>query len=596
MAPKQSAAKRRVHLVPLSPVVRASQDVPYGRVSSDIQHDSQTIETQKRILRKDITSRDDPNLPVGEQRKLVDEFWDDPCSGTIPFEDRPEGKRLVRSICARGDIDCDGSCGGTGIVIDTVWVTKLDRLARRLLILIEIEKFLRLHRVGLKCLEHNIDTSSPTGALIFTILGAIAQWEHGVILERTANGKRTKTVEGRHMGRKSLGLKTDEQGYLVIDDALVGQTGKMAYQIVQEVFANIIDGSSIEREAERFGITPRRIHLMLHNPRYRGEGGMYWDGNWIAAERNKPPQLVSPEDWELAQEKLADHKRFAARNRKREYIVSSLMICHEPKDNGTPCGRVFVARTAKGKYAYYCCYRKGCTAHPIRGNDVETAVWTAVRERLVNPDAWLQRALEQGGQTDKVRELRSELSVVIDKLSKLSTQRLSVARQTDEGVYTEEESRARQAEIREQVESLTDRKTTLEIQLRLVNKSQATLRRSGLQSVDIGPELDRIEAWCESSDPEEVHRGRTQKTALIRSRIERIEVRNGSGGQRLTIFWNEDEHADELSLTPRGSAQALCNEQPILIVTELDLPAPCGQGRRTDLETLSSEEASGILA
>lgn len=569
MAPKP---KRHIALVPLTLVERASMDVAYGRVSSDVQHEAQSIEAQKRVLIRDITSRDDADLPIKDQRKLAGEYWDDPCSGTIPFEQRPEGKRLVQAICSRGDIDCEGSCGGTGVVIDTVWVTKLDRLARRLQILIEIEKFLRLHRVGLRCLEHNIDTTTPTGGLIFTILGAIAQWEHGIILQRTAEGKRTKAAEGRHMGRRSLGLKTDDNGYLVVDDSLVGSTGKMAYEIVQQVFRNIINGSSIEREAERFDITPRRIHLMLHNPRYKGEGGMNWDGAWIEAEKNKPPQLVSPEDWDLAQQQLSDHKRFSSRNRKREYLVSHLMVCHEPKPDGTACGRVFVARTAKGKYVYYSCYRQGCTAKAMRGEDVESAVWAAVREQLLHPDEWLQSALAQNSQTDRVRDLRSELSVVIDMLSKLDSERLSVLRSKDKGHYTEAESDARLAEILEQAESHRDRRTTLEIQLRSVNRSQAMVRRTGLQAADVGPELNRIEAWCLSDDPDEVHRGRTQKAALIRSRINRIEVRNGAKGQTLTVHWLEDDHMEVLSTTPRSSAKTLDTPQ-LQMVTQIQLCA-----------------------
>ena len=163
------------------------------------------------------------------------------------------------------------------------------------------------------------------------------------------------------------------------------------------------------------------------------------------------------------------------------------MICHEPKPDGTPCGRVSIARTAKGKYIYYSCYRKGCTAKAMRGEDVEGAVWGAVREQLLHPDEWLASALAQNSQTDRVRDLRSELSVVIDSLSKLDSERLSVLRSKDKGHYTETETDARIAEIREQVESYKDRQTTLEIQLRWVNRSQAMLRRTGLQAEDIGP-------------------------------------------------------------------------------------------------------------
>lgn len=588
MAPKPlSAARKQAAIVPLSIVGRAKMCAPYGRVSSDIQHEEQTIESQKRILLTDILSRDNPTLDAEHQQKLVrdgdeDGFWDDPCSGTVPFEERPAGRRLVRLLCARGSISCDGTCGGTGAVIDLVWITKLDRLARNLQVLIETEAFFRRHGAGLRCLEFNLNTADPTGELIFMILGAIAHWERKIILQRTATGKHTKAVEGRAMGRVAFGLKKDENGYLVVDDTLIGKTQKMAYEIVQEVFANVIAGSSIEREAERFGISERRIHLMLHNKRYKGEGGMLENGRWLAAERNAPPQLVSPGDWDLAQEKLTENKRFSARNRKREYLVSQLLICHERKEDGTRCGRVFVARTAKQKHVYYCCYRKGCDARPIRGSDIENLVWAEVRKSLLHPDAWLDDALAKGSQTDRVRELRAELSVAIDEISKLDSERLSVLRNVDKGHYTEAEGDARLAEIREKLESRKDQQATLEIQLRSVNKSQATLRRSGLEPESVAAELDRIEAWAQSSDEDEVHRGRSQMTALIKSRIDHIEVR----GRKLKLHWLLDEHVDELSIVPADLASPCHTRQlpeevkPIQIITEHELPEPTGQGRR----------------
>jgi site-specific DNA recombinase len=581
-------------------IERAEQCAPYGRVSSDVQHDSETINSQKRLLLKDISSRDDPTLAVKDQRKLVAEFWDDPCSGTIPFEDRPEGKRLVNAICSRGNIDCDGTCNATDVVIDTVWVTKLDRLARRLQILIEIEGFFRRHRVGLRCLEHDINTATPTGGLIFTILGAIAQWEREVILERTASGKRTKASEGKFMGgRRTFGLKTDEHGYLVVDDTLIGKTGKMAYEIVREIFENIVNGSSLEREAERYGLTTRRVGVMLHNPRYKGQGGMFQKGAWIEAEKNKPPQVVSPETWELAQDALLDNRRLSSRNRKYEYLVSQLMICAEPKKPSGLCGRVFVGRIVRGKYTYYCCYRKGCTARPLQGDMVEKAVWGQVRRRLTDPEGFLTEALARGSQSEKVRELRMELTSVIDQLSNVESERMSILRNIDKRHYTEAEGEARLAEVLETHNALVDHQTALEIQLRSVTLTQANLRRAGLVSTDIGPELDRIERLAASAHPDEAHRGRARQTVLVKNALDRIEVRNGPQGTTLKLFWRYTDDAQQLSFDLTGSAQASCNRQmvePILIVTELDLPASCGQGRRTDLESLSREQASVILA
>jgi site-specific DNA recombinase len=583
MAPKRSMMALRAR-AQLTIVERASQDVAYGRVSSDQQREEQTIQTQKDLLIGDINSRDPlisgRDIPVSQQRKLVGQFWDDGVSGTIPFEQRSEGRKLVAAICRYTNIGCDGSCGGTGMVIDTVWVTKLDRLARRLQILIEIEAFFRRHGVGLRCLDYDINTKTPTGTLIFTILGAIAQWEREIILERTAGGKRTKASEGKYMGgRRTLGLKTDENGYLVVDETLVGGTGKMAYQIVREIFDNVIDGSSIDREAERFGLTPRVVGGILHNPRYKGEGGMFQQGAWIKAEKNRPPQIVSPEMWDLAQTKLLDNRRLSSRHRKYEYLLSQLMMCCEASHPSGLCKRIFVGRIVHGerlgaRHVYYSCYRKGCASRPLRGGTVEDAVWAEVRRRLVDPDGFLNEALARGNQTDKLRDLRSELTVVLDRLSKLDTERLNVLRNIDKGHYTEAEGDARMKEIQSAVESEKDHQTSLEIQLRSATLSHVNMRRAGIVPADIGSGLDRIEALCQSTDPDEVHRGRSQKKALIRDALERIEVRSGPNKiSHLTLFWKFNEYVQDLSIDPTQSASTYKSLQdgPGMIVTEIEL-------------------------
>ena len=60
---------------------------------------------------------------------------------------------------------------------DVLVVTKLDRLARSFSHLCEIGKRLDAKGVGLKVLDQAIDTTTPTGRLMFNMLGAIAQFE-----------------------------------------------------------------------------------------------------------------------------------------------------------------------------------------------------------------------------------------------------------------------------------------------------------------------------------------------------------------------------------------------------------------------------------
>ena len=77
MAPKLTAlAAQRARLVPLVILGIAERSVAYGRVSSESQKEDETINGQKTVLLKDITIRDDPSLPIAQQRKLVGQFWD----------------------------------------------------------------------------------------------------------------------------------------------------------------------------------------------------------------------------------------------------------------------------------------------------------------------------------------------------------------------------------------------------------------------------------------------------------------------------------------------------------------------------------------
>jgi DNA invertase Pin-like site-specific DNA recombinase len=71
---------------------------------------------------------------------------------------------------------------------DTVKVTKLCRLARNTKHLLEVVDYLDEKKVSLQVLHLGIDTSSPTGRLMLTMIGAVAAFERELLLERQAEG------------------------------------------------------------------------------------------------------------------------------------------------------------------------------------------------------------------------------------------------------------------------------------------------------------------------------------------------------------------------------------------------------------------------
>jgi DNA invertase Pin-like site-specific DNA recombinase len=81
-------------------------------------------------------------------------------------------------------------------------VTRLDRLARSVADLTRIVQQLEGKGVSLKIIGMGIDTSTSNGKLMLNVLGAVAQFEREVMLERQREGIQKAKGEGRYTGRK----------------------------------------------------------------------------------------------------------------------------------------------------------------------------------------------------------------------------------------------------------------------------------------------------------------------------------------------------------------------------------------------------------
>ena len=84
---------------------------------------------------------------------------------------------------------------------DSLVVWRLDRLGRSLKHLIELVGQFDERKIGLKSLQESIDTSSSGGKLIFHMFGALAEFEHNLIQERTKAGLVAARDRGRNGGR-----------------------------------------------------------------------------------------------------------------------------------------------------------------------------------------------------------------------------------------------------------------------------------------------------------------------------------------------------------------------------------------------------------
>lgn len=110
---------------------------------------------------------------------------------------------------------------------DTLVITKIDRLARSTLHLHQIADLLKRKGVELKVLDQQIDTSTPTGRLIFGVIGLIAEFENEIRRERQMDGIKLAREKGIALGRKPTlsqakidELKNKRQSGVLIKDLM----------------------------------------------------------------------------------------------------------------------------------------------------------------------------------------------------------------------------------------------------------------------------------------------------------------------------------------------------------------------------------------
>ena len=126
---------------------------------------------------------------------------------------------------------------------DVFVVTKLDRLARSVANLLEIVGRLEAKGVTLRILNLGLDTATPTGKLMLTVMGGVAEFERSMMLERQREGIAKAKGEGRYKGRKPT-----------------------ARAKADEVRALKMSGRSMREIAEALGVSVGSVHGILKIP------------------------------------------------------------------------------------------------------------------------------------------------------------------------------------------------------------------------------------------------------------------------------------------------------------------------------------------
>jgi len=175
----------------------------------------------------------DAGLQTGEIRQFVeargwtlaDQYIDVGISGAK--DSRPELNRLMADAHKRR--------------FDVVVVWKFDRFARSVSHLLRALDTFQSLGIEFVSLSEQLDTSTPTGKMVFTVLGAVAELERSLIAERVRAGLRNARAKGKRLGRPPV----------VLDCARINRLRNQ--------------GRSIREIAEALGCSRSLVHKTLTN-------------------------------------------------------------------------------------------------------------------------------------------------------------------------------------------------------------------------------------------------------------------------------------------------------------------------------------------
>jgi len=100
--------------------------------------------------------------------------------------------------------------------IETIIVTKLDRVGRSVSDLVKFVKEISEHNINIITTLETVDTTTPQGMLFFHMMSALAEYERELIHERTVAGLRKYLANGGRMGKPKIEIDMAEVNRLLV--------------------------------------------------------------------------------------------------------------------------------------------------------------------------------------------------------------------------------------------------------------------------------------------------------------------------------------------------------------------------------------------
>ncbi|GHJ35286.1 recombinase family protein [Streptomyces sp. TS71-3] len=417
---------------------------------------------------------------------------------------RPEWTELLAAV-RRGEIDA-------------IAVWHVDRMTRSPRELEDVIDLADRHGVELATVSGEIDLATPTGRMVARMLGAAARHEAEHKAERQKRQRRQAAEAGRIAGggKRPFGYEDDRMTVRSTEAEVIREG-------VRRVLANE-SLASICRDWQARGILspagkpwkPSGLRRLLASARISGRREHTPRGSW---ESTRPllgeivadgvwPGIISHEDSDRVRRILSDpaRRQRVEGTTKRSYLLSGILRCGKPKENGEPCRWPMNGRPRSGVPRYVCPNVPGtdaCAGTATNAERTDEHVRDMVLAALESP-AFMERLR---GQDDAGNELYEEIRGDEEELEAL-------ARDMGERRISRKEWMVARQPIEER--------------LNLNRAKLSKVSRAAVLSGFVGTFEDMQERWKQMNN--------SQRRAIVTACVRSVEVRPANPRKR----WDPD--------------------------------------------------------
>ena len=499
----------------------------YCRVSSDDQRKRETIDNQVDILHT--------YSEIKEDWIICNEYLDDGISGTISFEERPSGKRLIE----------DAKKG----LFDAILVYRIDRFGRDTLSGLRASESLRKLGVEIISYTEPFDLNTPTGRYQFINYLNMAELERNNILDRMFLGATRAAKQGKWLGGiVPYGYYVNSDGYLEVNEEEAVIVRKMFDMYINEemnsvdiaVYFNTV-GVPCFNNSRKSGKRNTKIaslwstgsiQRMLSNSTYMGihEYGKRSNKRKETIKRNVPP-LIPIYVWEKTVNRRKENMKIANRNSpNRTFLLRTLIKCGE-------CNRTYYGIFYKNSSSVYSCsskqssikkiYNTNCNNKNLVADDIEEYIWDMCKEILLNYDNYTIEFDDE----NELKNLNEDLNNFKAKIIELEVEKSNILKLFRRNIINEKELDQQLSDIRKDISTYEGMITDINSKINIVKNKESVINKNKSQ---LELYRDRIESLSDEDKMKVIR-------LLIKSIVVYTQVIDGDKIPNIHVIWNSSE-------------------------------------------------------